>query len=149
MEERYFPQHFERKKNTGISLLPTLMPQKSPFYSLGPPSFSTYLKTKRSGAWKWTAHDTAPMLCGSWLQPMWHKAGQNPVKASSILNIMPPNQAINPPPNAQGILVPTAWPEPSWSRESMVPSNQQINLWVLDVGSAQDTLSPNAKPAHL
>ena len=78
-----------------------------------------------------------------------NKACQNPVNASSILSTLPPNQANHPPPNAQGTPVPTAWREPSQSREPLVSRKQPIDFWVLVVVSTQDTISPIAKAALL
>ena len=56
--------------STGIIQQPTLMPLMCPIYSSSPPSFSTYLKARKSGAWIWPDQDTTLMLCGSRLLPL-------------------------------------------------------------------------------
>ena len=45
--------------------------------------------------------------------------------------------------------LPTLWHDPSFNRESLASRKQLIISWVLVVGSAQDTISPNAEPALL
>ena len=122
------------------------MPLMCPIYSSSPPSFSTYLKARKSGAWIWPVQDAVWVSAPASEE---HKACQNLVNASSILSTLPHNQATHPPPNAQGTPVPTASHEPSGSRESLSPWKQLINLWVLAVGSAHNTITPNAEPAYL
>ena len=90
------------------------------------------------------------MLCWPWPLPLEElKACQNPANAWSILKHLPPNQAANPPPNAEGTVVPSACHETSWSRDALVLRKQPKIFWLLVVCSPQDTSRPTSELAPL
>lgn len=118
------------------------MPLKSPIHSSAPALLSPYLKPLQAGAWKWSAHDSTRILCGSCLLPLEeHKAFQNPMNHSTILNTMPIHLK--------------CWRDTyvlclTWGiLDQRVPGAQKKipSLWVLAVGSAQNTINPNPVPA--
>ena len=134
------------KDSMGISLAAHHNASEVYIHSLAPASLSQYLNPHQSGPWTWPVHNSTLMQCVSQLLDLEeHKAFQNPVNPSGILNTHTPQPGCKSTSNAAGTPVSSAWQEASFSRVQGAKRTTP-NLWVVGVGSTQHTINPSSEP---